>query len=73
MNYLSNVLVQKQPVGTKLVNAIELEKQVIELSEWKQKAMVQLEHFKTACILYNFCDLHELNRLLNAKNGSTEI
>jgi hypothetical protein len=42
-----------------------LEEQVKNLIEWKKKAIVQLEYFRTACTLYNFCEAGELNKLLN--------
>ena len=48
----------------------ELQEQLIELTEWKSKAKVQLEYFRYACRLYNLCDSNEVNQLLNDKCAS---
>jgi hypothetical protein len=42
-----------------------LEEQVKDLIEWKEKAIIQLDHFRTACRLYNLCDATEVNKLLS--------
>ncbi len=43
----------------------QLEAQIAMLTEWKHQAKVQLEHFRTACSIYNFCDSRAVHELLN--------
>lgn len=41
-----------------------LQQELMQLNEWKNKAKVQLEYFRMACNLYNLCDTNTLNDLL---------
>lgn len=69
MNHLSDVLYQTpEDVFTNVYNNMrteQLEERLTHLNEWKIKAKVQLEYFRSACRLYNLCDIHDVNELLN--------
>ena len=69
MNYLSDTVYEtKEDVFNNLYNSMrteQLEEQLTNLHEWKMKAKVQLEYFRSACRLYNLCDVREVNELLN--------
>lgn len=69
MNYLSDTLYEtQQEVFNNVYRNMrteQLEEQLTSLHEWKMKAKVQLEHFRSACRLYNLCDVHDVNELLN--------
>ena len=54
-----------QDATSNLMTTEELQMQVRNLSEWKHKAIVQLEYFRLACSLYNFYDTDNINKLLN--------
>lgn len=64
MDYVSHPLEQKREEATNHMLPEKLEEQLTVLTEWKLKAIVQLEYFQTACKLYNFCDADEVSELL---------
>lgn len=68
MNYLSDTLFETQEQvfhnGYNNMRAEQLQEQLANLNEWKMKAKVQLEYFRSACTLYNLCDIHDVNELL---------
>lgn len=55
-----------QPAATGFdhLNAEELKDQITVLAQWKQKAVVQLQYFQTACSIYHFCDANQVDELL---------
>ncbi len=65
MNYASDF--SNQPSGEAVINndKAQLEAQVAMLTEWKHQAREQLEHYRIACSIYNFCDARQLHELLS--------
>lgn len=64
MNYALNLSDERQDQNFGYERAEELKEQLTHLAEWKSKAKVQLEHFRSACSLYKFCEIDDLNELL---------
>lgn len=65
MNYQSNLPRPGETPGDIQEVTEDRERSIKALTEWKLRALVQLEYFRTACTLYNFCDASEINKLLN--------
>ena len=60
------------PEHPKQNNSEELKQQITVLSEWRSKAIVQLEYFRIACTLYNFYDAKNIMELLTAPPPGSE-
>lgn len=65
MYYESNFSTQSSQEAMFSNDNQQLQAQVAQLMEWKHEAKVQLEHFRTACSIYNFCDSRAVHELLS--------
>lgn len=66
MSYELNAFHGSSNVTYNMINNEDLQQQLVLLTEWKNKAIVQLEYFRCACRLYNFCEVDKVNELLKA-------
>lgn len=68
MNYEIEELPQITDAYIHYKSKAELQNKIVILSDWQKKAIVQLEHFRMACRIYNFCDEQQVNELLSNRN-----
>jgi len=66
MNYAFNASEQFENQDRIYQSPEQLQEQLHHLAVWQSKAVVQLKHFRSACSLYKFCEIDEVNELLNS-------